>query len=79
MLLGPRVDGQFLPAEPEYLMKEGRHKRVDLISGVTQHDGAIFSLSKSWVMLGAGLLGDRQRVGQQPLGNKWRHDKRLGS
>lgn len=44
LLLGPRVDGQFLPADPDYLMKEGRHKRVDLISGITRDDGAIFTL-----------------------------------
>lgn len=43
LLLGPRVDGQYLPAHQDYLMKEGRHKRVDLISGVTQDDGAVYS------------------------------------
>ncbi|KAG0716860.1 Venom carboxylesterase-6 [Chionoecetes opilio] len=46
ILLGPRVDGQYLPADIEFLMKEGRHKRVDLITGITKHDGAIFTTSK---------------------------------
>lgn len=44
LLLGPRVDGQYLPAHPNFLMKEGRHKRVDLMTGITQDDGGFFTL-----------------------------------
>ncbi|XP_069948909.1 carboxylic ester hydrolase isoform X3 [Cherax quadricarinatus] len=44
LLLGPRVDGNFIPSEPEQLMKESRHKNVHLISGINQHEGAFITL-----------------------------------
>ncbi|XP_050713771.1 juvenile hormone esterase-like [Eriocheir sinensis] len=44
VLMGPRVDGDFLPAEPETLMAEGRHKHTDIISGVTAQEGALLAL-----------------------------------
>ncbi|XP_063592301.1 juvenile hormone esterase-like [Penaeus indicus] len=37
----PRVDGDFLPDDPNVLLREGRHQHVDLISGVTAHEGAL--------------------------------------
>ncbi|XP_053653245.2 carboxylic ester hydrolase [Cherax quadricarinatus] len=43
LLLGPRVDGDFLPAEPEVLMTQGKHSTVDIISGVNSHEGGIFA------------------------------------
>ncbi|XP_064089784.1 venom carboxylesterase-6-like [Macrobrachium nipponense] len=43
-LFAPRVDGDFLPTEPEILMKNARHKRVDLMSGVTSHEGGLYSI-----------------------------------
>lgn len=42
VLLGPRVDGDYLPEEPEILVKEGRYNKVNLISGVTSHEGGLF-------------------------------------
>lgn len=42
--MGPRVDGDYLPAEPEVLMAEGRHKITDVISGVTANEGGLFAL-----------------------------------
>ncbi|KAK8732128.1 hypothetical protein OTU49_007197, partial [Cherax quadricarinatus] len=42
ILLGPRVDGDFLPDDPEVLARDGRHKKVDIISGITSHDGGAF-------------------------------------
>ncbi|KAG7171451.1 Venom carboxylesterase-6-like 10 [Homarus americanus] len=44
LLLGPRVDGDFLMKDPDTLMKEARHKRINLISGITQHEGAFLTL-----------------------------------
>ncbi|XP_047480846.1 juvenile hormone esterase-like [Penaeus chinensis] len=44
LLLGPRVDGSFLPHEPEKLLKESRHKKIDIITGITRDEGAIFAL-----------------------------------
>lgn len=44
VLMGPRVDGDYLPAEPETLMAEGRHKVTDIISGVTSHEGGLSAL-----------------------------------
>ncbi|XP_068220139.1 venom carboxylesterase-6-like [Palaemon carinicauda] len=43
-LLVPRIDGDFLPSEPEILMKNGRHKRINLMSGVTTHEGGAYSI-----------------------------------
>lgn len=42
VLLGPRVDGDFLPKEPELIMKEGLNNKVDIISGVNTHEGGLF-------------------------------------
>lgn len=42
VFMGPRVDGDYLPAEPEVLMVEGRHKITDVISGVAAHEGGLF-------------------------------------
>ncbi|XP_047472574.1 esterase E4-like isoform X1 [Penaeus chinensis] len=53
LVMGPRVDGDFLPDEPEVLLKEGRHKKVDLISGITAHDGGLFAF---------GLYGHQERL-----------------
>lgn len=45
--MGPRVDGDYLPAEPEVLMVEGRHKITDVISGVAAHEGGLFVM-REW-------------------------------
>ncbi|KAK4309585.1 hypothetical protein Pmani_018808 [Petrolisthes manimaculis] len=44
VVVGPRVDGKYLPEEPAFLMKEARHKRVDLMLGTNRHEGAFVSL-----------------------------------
>lgn len=44
VLLGPRVDGDFLPSAPEILMIQGQHDAVDLMSGITSHEGGLFAL-----------------------------------
>ncbi|XP_042892944.1 juvenile hormone esterase-like [Penaeus japonicus] len=44
LLLGPRVDGSFLPHDPEKLLKESRHKKIDIITGVTKDEGALLTL-----------------------------------
>lgn len=44
ILMGPRVDGDYLPAAPEVLMTEGRHKITDVISGVTADEGGLSAL-----------------------------------
>ncbi|XP_063596213.1 cholinesterase 2-like [Penaeus indicus] len=43
LLVGPRVDGDFLTASPEVLMLEARHREVDLITGITAHEGALLA------------------------------------
>ncbi|XP_042869256.1 acylcarnitine hydrolase-like [Penaeus japonicus] len=40
----PRVDGEFVPDHPAVLLREGRFNKVDIISGVTQHEGALASI-----------------------------------
>lgn len=43
LLFVPRVDGDFLPAAPEVLLRQGLYNRVDIISGVTRDEGAILT------------------------------------
>lgn len=40
MRMGPRVDGDFLPDDPEALLREAKHAHVDVLSGVTANEGA---------------------------------------
>ncbi|XP_069195185.1 carboxylic ester hydrolase-like [Procambarus clarkii] len=40
----PRVDRDFLPAHPAHLLQQGIYNKVDLISGVNLHEGAMYSL-----------------------------------
>ncbi|XP_045596993.2 venom carboxylesterase-6 isoform X1 [Procambarus clarkii] len=40
-VMTPRVDGDFLPDHPAALLKSRKYNRVDLITGVTQHEGAL--------------------------------------
>ncbi|XP_045601203.2 carboxylic ester hydrolase [Procambarus clarkii] len=42
VILAPRVDGDFLPAQPALLLKEGKQSRVPVITGVTSHEGALY-------------------------------------
>ncbi|CAL4206516.1 unnamed protein product, partial [Meganyctiphanes norvegica] len=41
LLFVPRVDGDFLPAAPEVLLRQGNFNRVDIISGITRDEGAL--------------------------------------
>ncbi|KAK3874952.1 hypothetical protein Pcinc_020141 [Petrolisthes cinctipes] len=41
----PRIDGDFLPDHPAKLMKDGRMYKVDVISGVNQHEGISIALT----------------------------------
>ncbi|XP_063612199.1 venom carboxylesterase-6-like, partial [Penaeus indicus] len=38
-VMTPSVDGEFLPDHPAALLREGRYSKVDVITGVTQHEG----------------------------------------
>uniref|UniRef100_A0A0P4VQD2 Carboxylic ester hydrolase n=1 Tax=Scylla olivacea TaxID=85551 RepID=A0A0P4VQD2_SCYOL len=40
----PWVDGHYLPDHPAQLMRDGRHAKVDIISGITRDEGAIVAL-----------------------------------
>ncbi|XP_069974330.1 venom carboxylesterase-6 [Penaeus vannamei] len=40
LVMLPRVDGDFLPDFPANLLKNNRYNKVDLIAGVTAHEGA---------------------------------------
>ncbi|XP_068238247.1 venom carboxylesterase-6-like isoform X2 [Palaemon carinicauda] len=44
LMASPRVDGDYLPDHPVRLIREGRYNKVNLITGVTADEGAIFSL-----------------------------------
>ncbi|XP_042887731.1 cocaine esterase-like isoform X2 [Penaeus japonicus] len=37
----PGVDGEFLPDHPAVLLREGRYNKVDIISGMTEHEGGM--------------------------------------
>ncbi|KAG0727829.1 Venom carboxylesterase-6 [Chionoecetes opilio] len=57
LTFAPWVDGQYLPDHPAALVRDGRHAKVDIISGVTRDDGAIFHLDEA---AGGSLLEDLQ-------------------
>ncbi|XP_068236087.1 juvenile hormone esterase-like [Palaemon carinicauda] len=40
----PRIDGDFIPDHPLRLLKEGRYNKVNVISGITANEGALFTL-----------------------------------
>ncbi|XP_042856871.1 pyrethroid hydrolase Ces2a-like, partial [Penaeus japonicus] len=40
-VMTPRVDGEFLPAHPATLVREGRYTPVDIISGKTRDEGSL--------------------------------------
>ncbi|XP_042887469.1 venom carboxylesterase-6-like [Penaeus japonicus] len=40
-IMVPRIDGEFLPAHPATLVREGRYNRVDIISGKTRDEGSL--------------------------------------
>ncbi|XP_064079820.1 venom carboxylesterase-6-like [Macrobrachium nipponense] len=44
LVMTPRVDGDFLPAHPASLLKEGKYHPVDIVSGVNMHEGATIAL-----------------------------------
>nr|XP_053628547.1 putative inactive carboxylesterase 4 [Cherax quadricarinatus] len=41
--LGPRVDGDFLPAHPALLLRDRQYNPVDILSGTTAHEGLIIA------------------------------------
>ena len=44
-IIGPTVDGEFLPDLPENLFETGQfHADVDVITGVTSNEGALFAM-----------------------------------
>ncbi|CAL4114758.1 unnamed protein product, partial [Meganyctiphanes norvegica] len=43
LLFVPCVDGDFLPAAPEVLLRQGIFNRVDIISGITRDEGALIT------------------------------------
>lgn len=43
-VMRPRVDGYYLPDHPAILLKSGLFNKVDIISGVTQHEGATHTI-----------------------------------
>lgn len=40
------MDGEYIPAHPAQLVLDGRHAQVDIMSGVTRDEGALFALRK---------------------------------
>ncbi|XP_042857967.1 cholinesterase 1-like [Penaeus japonicus] len=44
-VMTPFVDGEFLPDHPATLLKEGRYNKVDIMAGMTQHEGQLVILS----------------------------------
>ncbi|KAK8392786.1 hypothetical protein O3P69_014903 [Scylla paramamosain] len=52
----PRVDGDYFPAHPATLMREGRYHKVDVISGVCQHEGFMTAINAVETPAGKQLL-----------------------
>lgn len=49
LLLAPRVDGTFIPKEPETLLKEKKHMKIDIMTGGNADEGAFFVLRKLYL------------------------------
>ena len=45
-IVGPIADGEFLPDLPENLLKAGKFHDVDVMTGFTSNEGALFALMK---------------------------------
>lgn len=43
-VMTPRVDGTFLPDHPAAMLKQGIYNKVDVMTGVNKHDGAIIAI-----------------------------------
>nr|XP_053653250.1 venom carboxylesterase-6-like isoform X3 [Cherax quadricarinatus] len=68
LLLGPRVDGDFLPAEPEVLMTQGNHNSVDVIFGLNSHEGGSQALKfYKNESIKSGLLNNFAKFGPASL------------
>ena len=39
----PVVDGEYLKEHPAKLISEGKHQKVDLMAGITSHEGNFLS------------------------------------
>lgn len=52
----PRVDGDYLPAHPAVLLREGRYHKVDVMAGVCQHEGLMGALGAVSTPAGEQLL-----------------------
>ncbi|XP_068237831.1 venom carboxylesterase-6-like [Palaemon carinicauda] len=63
VVMVPRVDGHYLPDHPAVLLRDGNYNKVNLISGYTQHEGALSAmpllLNKS---MADAVVEDFQRV-----------------
>ncbi|XP_047488976.1 juvenile hormone esterase-like [Penaeus chinensis] len=46
----PRVDGDYIPADPAILLSSGSFSKVDLVLGITKHEGALMTATmfSSW-------------------------------
>ena len=47
----PWVDGHYLTDHPAQLVREGRHAKVEIISGVTKDEGALLTLRNYIVVI----------------------------
>jgi len=43
-IAGPVVDGKFLPDLPEKLLRNGKFHRVDVLTGTTSNEGALYAM-----------------------------------
>jgi len=43
-IAGPVVDGEFLPDLPEKLLRDGKFHRVDVLTGTTSNEGALYAM-----------------------------------
>ncbi|XP_063602611.1 juvenile hormone esterase-like [Penaeus indicus] len=64
----PRVDGDYIPADPALLLSSGSFSKVDLILGITQHEGALMTATmfSSWDPVNE-LGADFRRAGSLSL------------
>ncbi|KAK3877468.1 hypothetical protein Pcinc_017795 [Petrolisthes cinctipes] len=64
----PRVDGQYIPAHPARLLREGHNNKVDIMSGICAHEGATFAFGAAVGPEGERLASNFSTLGPISVG-----------
>ncbi|KAK3866846.1 hypothetical protein Pcinc_027650 [Petrolisthes cinctipes] len=63
LYMAPRIDGEYLPAHPALLVREGRYNKVDIMSGICAHEGAGTTVALLETPVGADMAANFTKLG----------------